>query len=93
MTVIDLSEGGDFACSACFVCFISMLAMEIIYKKGLRNGYAKVVEGKVVLTIPFFARNDKNFLAKMKILGEKLQQKIEKKEKNQIFSTEGVLLF
>ncbi len=67
--------------------------MEIIYKKGLRNGYAKVVEGKVVLTIPFFARNDENFLAKMKILGEKLQQKIKKKEKNQIFSPEGVLLF
>ncbi len=67
--------------------------MEIIYKKGLRNGYAKVVEGKVVLTIPFFARNDDNFLAKMQSLGEKLQQKLEKKEKNQIFSTEGVLLF
>ncbi len=67
--------------------------MEIIYKKGLRNGYAKVVEGKVVLTIPFFARNDKNFLAKMKILGEKVQQKLEKKEKNQIFSPEGILLF
>lgn len=67
--------------------------MEIIYKKGLRNGYAKVVEGKVVLIIPFSARNDENFLAKMQSLGEKLQQKIEKKAKNLIFSPEGVLLF
>ncbi len=67
--------------------------MEIIYKKGVRNGYAKVVEGKVVLMIPFSARNNENFLAKMKILGEKLQQKLEKKEKNLIFSPEGVLLF
>ena len=70
-----------------------MLAMEIIYKKGIRNGYAKTVEGKVVLTIPFSARNDENFLAKMHSLGEKLQKKLEKKEKNQIFAPEGVLLF
>ncbi|PZM87409.1 MAG: hypothetical protein DLD55_01430 [candidate division SR1 bacterium] len=67
--------------------------MKIIYKKGIRNGYAKVVEGSIVLTIPFSARNDENFLVSMQILGEKLQQKIEKKEKNQIFSPEGVLLF
>lgn len=67
--------------------------MQIIYKKGIRNGYAKIVEGQVVLTAPFSAKGDKTFLSELQRLGEKLQQKLAKKEKNQIFSPEGILLF
>lgn len=62
--------------------------MKIIYKKGIRHGYAKIEEGKVALTIPFSAKQDQAFLFKMMKLGDKLQQKLEKKRKNQIFSPE-----
>lgn len=62
--------------------------MKIIYKKGIRHGYAKIEEGKVALTIPFSAKQDQAFLLKMMKLGDKLQQKLEKKRKNQIFSPE-----
>lgn len=67
--------------------------MEIIYKKGIRNGYARFKDWQVVLTIPYAARNNQDFLAKMELLGSKLQQKIDEKTKNQIFTTDGVLLF
>lgn len=67
--------------------------MEIIYKKGVRNGYARLKDGLVVLTIPYAAKNNQNFLAKMELLGLKLQQKMDKKTKNQIFTTDGILLF
>ena len=67
--------------------------MKIIYKKGIRNGYAKLEEGSVCLIIPSIMQGDQAFLQKMQTLGEKLQQKADQKQKNQIFSPEGVLLF
>jgi len=67
--------------------------MKIIYKKGIRNGYAKLEEGSVCLIIPSIMQDDQVFLQKMQTLGEKLQQKAAQKQKNQIFSSEGVLLF
>ena len=67
--------------------------MKIIYKKGIRNGYTKLEEGSVCLIIPSIMQGDKAFLQKMHTLGEKLQQKADQKQKNQIFSPEGVLLF
>ena len=45
------------------------------------------------LIIPYALKNDENFLEKMQLLWMKLQQKINNKTKNQIFSSEWVLLF
>lgn len=67
--------------------------MQIVYKKGLRNAYAKEVSGEVKLIIPYALKNDENFLEKMQLLWMKLQQKLNNKIKNQIFSSEWVLLF
>jgi len=71
----------------------SLQRMKIIYKKGIRNGYAKLEEGSVCLIIPSIMQGDQAFLQKMHTLGEKLQQKADQKQKNQIFSPEGVLIF
>jgi hypothetical protein len=45
-----------------------MLGMQIVYKKGLHNAYAKEVSGEVKLIIPYALKNDENFLAKMQLL-------------------------
>jgi len=45
-----------------------MLGMQIVYKKGIRNAYAKEVSGEVKLIIPYALKNDENFLAKMQLL-------------------------
>ena len=42
--------------------------MQIVYKKGLRNAYAKEVSGEVKLIIPHALKNDENFLEKMQLL-------------------------
>lgn len=67
--------------------------MEIVYKKWISHGNARLRGGKVVVTIPFFARNDEHILHMMTALGEKLQKKLDQKEKHQIFHSDGVLLF
>lgn len=51
-----------------FDCFILFLGMEIIYKKGIRNGYAKIENGGIKLIIPYIARNDQKFLEKIQLL-------------------------
>ena len=61
--------------------------MQIVYKKGIRNAYAKEEYGEVKLIIPCALKNDENFLAKMQLLWMKLQQKLNNKAKNQIFSS------
>ncbi len=68
--------------------------MQIIIKKGIRHGYAKIdAEGKVFLTVPHCLRNDQKFIDQLQLQAAKLQQKIQKKEQIQIFSPAGVMLF
>lgn len=68
--------------------------MQIIIKKGIKHGYAKIdAEGKVFLTVPHCLRNDQKFIDQLQLQAAKLQQKIQKKEQIQIFSPEGVMLF
>lgn len=68
--------------------------MQIIIKKGIKHGYAKIdAEGKVFLTVPHRLRNDQNFIDQLQLQATKLEQKVQKKEQIQIFSPEGVMLF
>ena len=59
--------------------------MQIVYKKGLHNAYAKEVSGEVKLIIPYALKNDENFLEKMQLLWMKLQQKINNNKKSDFF--------
>lgn len=67
--------------------------MEVCYKKWIRSITAKEKNGVIILQLPFFAKNDAKSHELAYQLWEKLQKKLNKKNKNQIFSSEGVLLF
>lgn len=67
--------------------------MDIIYKKWIRNWYAKLKGEDILLVIPYSAKWDRDFYEKMLKIWEKLRIKIDKKEKKQIISNEWILLF
>lgn len=62
--------------------------MEIVYKQGICYAKAEVREGKVRLIIPVSQQGNETFLHKMQALGAKLQHKLDRKQKNQIFTSE-----
>lgn len=67
--------------------------MEVVYKKGIRYGRAVLRGARIVLIIPVSQKDNLRFFNKMQELGHRLQYKLTTKQKNQIFTSEWVLLF
>lgn len=67
--------------------------MQIIFKPNIRNGYAKLEGEQIILIAPLSQKNNPTFLSELQEVGEKLKNKISKKQKNLIFDRDTVLLF
>ena len=67
--------------------------MEIIYKKGIRRIYAKENWKDILLVIPFSKKYDKKALEVGLQLVEKLEKKLAKKKRIELFKDDEVLLF
>lgn len=67
--------------------------MEIIYKKGIRRIYAKENWKDILLVIPSSKKDDKKALEVGLQLVEKLEKKLAKKKRIELFKGDEVLLF
>lgn len=66
--------------------------MEIIYK-DVRNITAREKNWQILLILPFYLQGNSAALQKWMILVEKLERKLERKKKVQIFKGDSILLF
>lgn len=68
--------------------------MEIIVKKGIKNGYVRVSdEGKILITLPYHWRNDQKLIQELSKKGAWLLEHHKTRTFHRAIDAEGILLF
>jgi predicted metal-dependent hydrolase len=76
------------------VIFCIVMSIEVVYKKGVRHGYARVkYDGHVVMTVPYRLRHDQRFYADLYAKAQKLEKKIATKSVWKPITDEQVRIF